>query len=250
LKQVLNLKNAFKTYGKTQVLKDINLELNSGEVISLLGDNGAGKSTLIKCLSGLENFDKAKLTINEKKVNLKKYDIKSARDLGFETVYQESSVGLEQEIYRNIFLGREITNTFGFIDIKKEQEVSMHLLQNFLGLRGVGLSANSKVSSLSGGERQGLAIARAIYFDSKVVILDEPTTALAIKEVKKVLSFIKNLQEHEKSCILITHNILHAYEVSDRFIMLDRGEIKVDIKKDDISLEELQNRLLTIQNEY
>lgn len=250
MKQVLNLKNAFKTYGKTQVLKDINLELNSGEVISLLGDNGAGKSTLIKCLSGLENFDKAKLTINEKKVNLKKYDIKSARDLGFETVYQESSVGLEQEIYRNIFLGREITNTFGFIDIKKEQEVSMHLLQNFLGLRGVGLSANSKVSSLSGGERQGLAIARAIYFDSKVVILDEPTTALAIKEVKKVLSFIKNLQEHEKSCILITHNILHAYEVSDRFIMLDRGEIKVDIKKDDISLEELQNRLLTIQNEY
>ncbi|PLY07226.1 MAG: ABC transporter ATP-binding protein [Arcobacter sp.] len=250
MKQVLNLKNAFKTYGKTQVLKDINLELNSGEVISLLGDNGAGKSTLIKCLSGLENFDKAKLTINEKKVNLKKYDIKSARDLGFETVYQESSVGLEQEIYRNIFLGREITNTFGFIDIKKEQEVSMHLLQNFLGLRGVGLSANSKVSSLSGGERQGLAIARAIYFDSKVVILDEPTTALAIKDVKKVLSFIKNLQEHEKSCILITHNILHAYEVSDRFIMLDRGEIKVDIKKDDISLEELQNRLLTIQNEY
>jgi len=250
LEQVLNLQNAFKNYGKTSVLKDINLELNKGEVISILGDNGAGKSTLIKCLSGLEKFDKANLTINNKKVNLKKYDIKNARDLGFETVYQESSVGLEQEIYRNVFLGREITNIFGFVDIKKEQEVSMNLLQNFLGLRGVGINPNSNVSTLSGGERQGLAIARAIYFDSKVVILDEPTTALAIKEVSKVLTFIKTLQKHEKSCILITHNISHAYEVSDRFVILERGEIKADIKKTDISLDGLQNKLLTIQNEH
>ena len=250
MEQVLNLQNAFKNYGKTSVLKDINLELNKGEVISILGDNGAGKSTLIKCLSGLEKFDKANLTINNKKVNLKKYDIKNARDLGFETVYQESSVGLEQEIYRNVFLGREITNIFGFVDIKKEQEVSMNLLQNFLGLRGVGINPNSNVSTLSGGERQGLAIARAIYFDSKVVILDEPTTALAIKEVSKVLTFIKTLQKHEKSCILITHNISHAYEVSDRFVILERGEIKADIKKTDISLDGLQNKLLTIQNEH
>ena len=250
MEQVLNLQNAFKNYGKTSVLKDINLELNKGEVISILGDNGAGKSTLIKCLSGLEKFDKANLIINNKKVNLKKYDIKNARDLGFETVYQESSVGLEQEIYRNVFLGREITNIFGFVDIKKEQEVSMNLLQNFLGLRGVGINPNSNVSTLSGGERQGLAIARAIYFDSKVVILDEPTTALAIKEVSKVLTFIKTLQKHEKSCILITHNISHAYEVSDRFVILERGEIKADIKKADISLDGLQNKLLTIQNEH
>ena len=250
MEQVLNLQNAFKNYGKTSVLKDINLELNKGEVISILGDNGAGKSTLIKCLSGLEKFDKANLTINNKKVNLKKYDIKNARELGFETVYQESSVGLEQEIYRNVFLGREITNIFGFVDIKKEQEVSMNLLQNFLGLRGVGINPNSNVSTLSGGERQGLAIARAIYFDSKVVILDEPTTALAIKEVSKVLTFIKTLQKHEKSCILITHNISHAYEVSDRFVILERGEIKADIKKTDISLDGLQNKLLTIQNEH
>ena len=250
MKQVLNLKHAFKTYEKTQVLKDINLELNEGEVISLLGDNGAGKSTLIKCLSGLENFDKAQMTINETKVNLKKYDIKVARDLGFETVYQESSIGLEQEIFRNIFLGRELTNAFGFINIKKEKEISMHLLQNFLGLRGVGINPDSKVSSLSGGERQGLAIARAIYFDSKIIILDEPTTALAIKEVAKVLNFIKTLQEYQKSCIFITHNISHAYEVSNRFIILERGQIKADIKKDDISLIELQNKLLTVQNEY
>ena len=250
MKQVLSLKNAFKSYGKTQVLKDINLELNKGEVISLLGDNGAGKSTLIKCLSGLDTFDKADLFVNEKKVDPKKYDIQSARALGFETVYQESSVGLEQEIYRNIFLGREITNVFGFINTKKEQEISMDLLKNFLGLRGVGISPNSNVSSLSGGERQGLAIARAIYFDSKIVILDEPTTALAIKEVSKVLSFIKTLQKLKKSCILITHNISHAYEVSNRFIILEKGEIKADIKKDDISLLDLQNKLINIQKEY
>lgn len=250
MQTVLKLKNAFKAYGKTQVLKDINLELFKGEIISILGDNGAGKSTLIKCLSGLESFDKASFEIDKKAIDLKKYDIKTARALGLETVYQESSVGLEQEIYRNIFLGRELTNAFGFINIKKEQEISMNLLKKFLGLKGVGVSATSKVKALSGGERQGLAIARAIHFDSKLVILDEPTTALAIKEVQKVLNFIKTLQEHEKTCIFITHNILHAYEVSNRFIILDRGEIKADIKKSDISLEKLQNKLLTIANEY
>lgn len=249
MEKIVELKNAFKSYNKTKVLKDIDLELYEGEIISILGDNGAGKSTLIKCLSGLESFDKGNFLIDNKKVNLKKYNIKNARDFGFETVYQESSVGIEQEIYKNIFLGREITNSFGFVDIKKEQKISMHLLQNFLGLKGVGITANSKVSTLSGGERQGLAIARAIYFDSKVVILDEPTTALALKEVHKVLNFIKDLQKHNKSAIFITHNILHAYEVSSRFIIIDRGEIKADIKKENISLEELQRKLLTIANE-
>lgn len=249
MEKIVELKNAFKSYNKTKVLKDINLELYEGEIISILGDNGAGKSTLIKCLSGLESFDKGNFSIDNKKVNLKKYNIKNARDFGFETVYQESSVGIEQEIYKNIFLGREITNSFGFVDIKKEQKISMHLLQNFLGLKGVGITANSKVSTLSGGERQGLAIARAIYFDSKVVILDEPTTALALKEVHKVLNFIKDLQKHNKSAIFITHNILHAYEVSSRFIIIDRGEIKADIKKENISLDDLQRKLLTIANE-
>lgn len=247
---ILTLKNAFKSYGKTHVLKDINLELNEGEIISILGDNGAGKSTLIKCLSGLESFDKASFEINKKTIDVKNYDIQTARALGLETVYQESSVGLEQEIYRNIFLGRELTNAFGFINVKKEQEISMNLLRKFLGLKGVGITPISKVKALSGGERQGLAIARAIHFDSKLVILDEPTTALAIKEVQKVLRFIKTLQEHHKTCIFITHNILHAFEVSNRFIILDRGEVKADIKKSDIDLEALQHKLLTLASEY
>lgn len=249
MKKIVELRHGFKSYGKTEVLKEINLDLYEGEVIAILGDNGAGKSTLIKCLSGLECFDKAHFNVNDKKVDLKNYDIKKARSFGFETVYQESSVGLEQEIYRNIFLGRELTNAFGFIDIKKEQEISMHLLQNFLGLKGVGINPSSKVNSLSGGERQGLAIARAIHFDANVVILDEPTTALAIKEVNKVLTFIQQLQAHNKSAIFITHNILHAYEVSSRFVIIDRGEIKADIKKETISLEELQTKLLSIANE-
>ncbi len=249
MEKLLTIKNAFKSFGNTDVLKDINFELDVGEIVSILGDNGAGKTTLIKCLSGLETFDKASICINGKNIDPKTYDINKARELGFETVYQESSLGLEQEIFRNIFLGRDITNFLGFIDIKKEQKISMELLKNFLGLRGVGISPKSKVSTLSGGERQGLTIARAIHFNSKVVILDEPTTALAIKEVDKVLKFIKKFQQDGKSCILITHNISHAYQVSDRFIILDRGEIKANIKKDEVSVNELQNRLLQIQNE-
>ncbi len=250
MKQILSLKNAFKSYGKSEVLKNINLELFVGESISILGDNGAGKTTLIKCLSGLERFDKGEFSINGEPIQLNGYNIKKARGFGFETVYQESSLGLNQEIFRNIFLGRDITNTFGFIDIKKEQEISMSLLKNFLALKGIGINPNSKVSTLSGGERQGLAIARAMHFNSHVIILDEPTTALAIKEVQKVLSFIKEFQKLQKSCILITHNISHAYQVSDRFVILDKGEIKANISKKDISLNELQNKLLKIQNEY
>ncbi len=250
MKPILSVRNAFKSYGNSTVLKNINLELNLGETISILGDNGAGKTTLIKCLSGLEKFDKAEFYINNQKINLNTYNIKKARNLGFETVYQESSLGLSQEIFRNIFLGRDITNIFGFIDIKKEQEISMKMLKNFLGLKGIGINPNSKVSTLSGGERQGLAIARAIHFNSKVVILDEPTTALAIKEVQKVLNFIKEFQKQQKSCILITHNISHAYQVSNRFIIIDKGEIKANISKKNISLNDLQSQILKIQNEY
>ncbi len=249
MKTILSLKNAHKSYENTKVLHGIDLELGSNEILSLLGDNGAGKTTLIKCLSGLDTFNEGEMSIDGKKVDLKKYNIKKARDLGFETVYQESSLGLCQEIYRNIFLGRDITNALGFIDIKKEQSISMSLLQNFLGLRGVGINPSSKVSTLSGGERQGLVIARAIHFNSKVVILDEPTTALAIKEVDKVLEFIKKFKKEKKSCILITHNIAHAYKVSDRFIVLDKGKIRANIKKEDISVSELQNKLLDIQSE-
>jgi len=245
-KELLKFENIYKSYGKVEVLKNINLSLYENETLGLLGDNGAGKSTLIKCLSGLEEIDKGNIFINEKKINPKKYNIKKARTHGLETVYQDSSLAKEQEIYKNIFLGRELINFFGFVNIKKEKAISLNLLKNFLGLRGSGVLADSKVSTLSGGERQGLAIARAVHFNSKIIILDEPTTALGIKEVKKVLDFIQALKEHKKSSIFITHNLAHAYELSTRFLIIDRGEVKKNILKKDISLQGLQNILLEV----
>ncbi len=245
-KELLAFENIYKSYGKVDVLKNISLTLYENETLGLLGDNGAGKSTLIKCLSGLEEIDKGSISINGKKLNPKKYNIKKARTYGLETVYQDSSLAKEQEIYKNIFLGRELVNFFGFIDIKKEKAISLNLLKNFLGLRGSGVLADSKVSTLSGGERQGLAIARAVHFNSKIIILDEPTTALGIKEVKKVLDFIKALREHKKSSIFITHNLAHAYELSTRFLIIDKGEVKENILKKDISLQGLQNTLLRV----
>ena len=248
MQKVLELKNITKSFNKMKVLNNISFSLYSNEIIAILGDNGAGKSTLIKTLSGLVHADSGEMLVNSKKIDIKKYSISQARENGIESVYQDNSLGLEQEIHRNIFLGREITNIFGFIDINKQKIESMKLLKGFLGLKGLGLSSSSQVSSLSGGERQGLVIARAVYFDAKLVILDEPTRSLAIKEVKKVLDFIKELKNHNKSAIFITHNILHAYEVCSRFILIDRGEIKADINKSDISVQDLQNKLINIES--
>lgn len=237
---IINIKNAHKSYGKTKVLKGVGLQLKKGEVLALLGDNGAGKSTFIKCLCGYEKFDNIdEFEILKNKINKNKFNIKKSRNLGIEVVFQESSLGLSQEIYRNIFASRHITK-FGLINKKEEIKITEEILKTFLGFKGSGLSANSKVTNLSGGEKQGLAIARAIYFNSQILILDEPTTALGVNESTKFLGFIKALKEKDISVILITHNLNQAYELADKFALLQNGVIKKEFLKDEItSLDEL-----------
>jgi simple sugar transport system ATP-binding protein len=177
-------------------------------------------------------------------VDFKKYSVKQAHAYGIETVYQDRSLGEKQVLWRNFFIGRQITLPFGFINVKKEKEIANEIMLNTIGFRGKGITVDSKVSVLSGGERQGVAIGRAMHFQAELIILDEPTTALSLKEVRKVLNFVHKIKEGGKACIYISHDIQDVYEISDRFVILDRGEIVASIVKEDISLKALDEFLL------
>lgn len=233
-----------KLFGKVQALRGVDFEVRHNEVVGLIGDNGAGKSTLIKIITGVFPATRGDLFIRDKKVNWKNFSVKQAHHLGIGTVYQDRSLAEKQDLWRNFFIGRQITNKLGFIKVKKEKEVAQNILINMIGFRGVGITVDSKVKKLSGGERQGVAIGRAMHFDAELVVLDEPTVALSLKEVGKVLSFVDKLKERGKSCIYISHNIHDVYAVSDRFVVIDRGRIVANIKKEEISLKDLNTFLL------
>ncbi|MCD9517796.1 ATP-binding cassette domain-containing protein [Photobacterium phosphoreum] len=242
--KALVLTDINKWFGPIHALRNINLSINEGEVIALLGDNGAGKSTLIKLIAGIESFDSGHITIQNKSIDKQGYNVKNARNLGIETVYQSGSLGEQQSVWRNLFLGRHIRTRLGFIDQKQERQQAQQLLQK-LDFHGVGANIESCVSQLSGGERQGLAIGRAMLFNAKLVILDEPTTALSLGEVEKVLCFIETLKAQQRACLLITHNMNDAYRVADRFVVMDRGTIVAEYHKADMDQQSLQQALLS-----
>lgn len=232
-----------KSFGSVKALHSASLTLYPGQVLGLLGDNGAGKSTLIKILSGLHRPDSGSLTVRGKDVDFRRYDVAQARKAGIETVYQERSLAEDQPLWRNLFLGRNLKTTFGLIDVKREKAECMALLKDFLGLKGVGLSPDATVSTLSGGERQGLAIARAKYFGAAVTILDEPTTALAVGEVEKVLSFIEELRASGGACLLISHDMGVIMRACTHYALLEHGRVVGTWQKGQVSEEELTRRL-------
>lgn len=233
-----------KYFGLVCALKDINLTVGRNEVVGLIGDNGAGKSTVVKILTGVFPPTSGELHIAGRQVDFGRYDVRRAHELGIETVYQDKSLGEKQTLWRNFFIGRQITRRFGFIDVKKEKEIAQEIMVNTIGFRGKGITVDSTVSKLSGGERQGVAIGRAMHFEAELIILDEPTVALSLKEVQKVLNFVHKIKEAGKACIYISHNISDVYEISDRFVVMDRGEIVASIEKKDISLKALDEFLL------
>jgi simple sugar transport system ATP-binding protein len=238
------LANIEKYFGPVCALKNINLKIGRNEIVGLIGDNGAGKSTLIKIITGVFPPTSGELYVAGRRVDFKKYSVKQAHAYGIETVYQDRSLGEKQVLWRNFFIGRQITLPFGFINVKKEKEIANEIMLNTIGFRGKGITVDSKVSVLSGGERQGVAIGRAMHFQAELIILDEPTTALSLKEVRKVLNFVHKIKEGGKACIYISHDIQDVYEISDRFVILDRGEIVASIVKEDISLKALDEFLL------
>jgi len=229
-----------KWFGKVHALKGVDFEVKRSEVVGLVGDNGAGKSTLIKILSGVHLADKGEIYFEGEKVNITSPAY--ARRLGIETVYQEQALAPNMSISRNIFMGRELTTSLGFMDKKRMNEESMNSLESMgLSLR----SPEIPIVVLSGGQRQGVAIARALHFKAKLVVLDEPTIALSVKEAQEVLAFIKRLREEGISVIFITHNLYHVFPVADRFVVLTRGEKTADVKKGDMSVDELTELIVS-----
>lgn len=243
-RSALRMVNIEKYFGLVCALKNINFEVGRNEIIGLIGDNGAGKSTMVKILTGVFPPTRGELYVAGRQVDFRKYSVKQAHAHGIETVYQDRSLGEKQVLWRNFFIGREITLPFGFLNVKKEKEIANEIMVNTIGFRGKGITVDSSVRLLSGGERQGVAIGRAMHFDADLIILDEPTAALSLKEVRKVLNFVHKIKDGGKASIYISHDIQDVYEISDRFVIMDRGEIVASILKKEITLKALDDFLL------
>jgi len=233
------MKNISKSFGEVQSLNGVDFEIHSGEVVGLLGDNGAGKSTLIKIMTGYyQPDDDGEIYWKGNKVNL---CVSKGRKLGIETVYQERALAEQQAIWRNIFMGREISKGC-FMNIALMKTIANKLMDG-MGFSGSSVTSTKLVNTMSGGERQGIAIARALYFQAELIILDEPTMGLSLSETRKVLEFVKGIKDTGKSCVFIDHNIYHVYPIADRIVVLDRGVIAGQYSKGEITLEELADRL-------
>ena len=244
--ELLRLEKISKSFGAVRSLMDVSFNLGEDEILGLIGDNGAGKSTLIKILSGVFPPDTGSMFLDDEQIAFKMYSSARARSLGIETVHQDRSLAEKQPLWRNVFVGRPLKNSLGFIRVRLEKAETLKILYDIIGLTAEGLDPEAPVSVLSGGERQGLAIGRAMYFQSRLVILDEPTTALSLRETEKVLGFIKRIKVAGKACIFISHNIAHVFAVADRFLVMDRGMVVADIKKSDTSLAALTDILLFV----
>lgn len=240
--KIIELGSIQKSFGNVRALQGLDFTLYKGEIVGLLGDNGAGKSTLIKILSGFYRPDRGYFNFDGQEVDFKKHTVAATRKMGLETVYQDKALGDQQPLWRNLFVGRHLKNRWGLIDIKKEKEAAANLIQS-LGFSGVGISPDTPAGVLSGGERQGLALGRAMYFQAKVVILDEPTTALAISEVDLVLEFIKNVGRSGGSVIFITHSLDHVWQVADRFVIMAHGRIFGQWSREQLTLDSLFNQV-------
>ena len=245
---IVRMENVQKYFGAVHALRNINMAIGRNEIVGLIGDNGAGKSTLIKTLTGVMKPSSGKIYVRDREIDPSTYSVGTAHEMSIETVYQDKSLGEKQPLWRNFFVGRQITNRFGFINIREQKRIAQDILLNTIGFRGVGISVDSTVKQLSGGERQGIAIGRAMHFNSDLIVLDEPTVALAVAEVRKVLDFVRRIKTSGHACIYIEHNLAHVHEVADRLLVLDRGEIVADIFPRDMTVAELTEYLINLQH--
>ncbi|ALS34827.1 ribose transport system ATP-binding protein [Pseudoalteromonas translucida KMM 520] len=234
---IIELKNVSRYFGSVIALKDINMQVKLGEVHCLLGDNGAGKSTLIKMLAGVHKPSEGEFIYEGVSTTLP--SPRKALDLGIATVYQDLALVSLMSVTRNFFMGRELTKKWGpfsYFDTEKANKIAVD------GLAEMGICVRNPeqaIGTMSGGEKQCLAIARAIHFGAKVLILDEPTAALGVKQSANVLKVVAKAKARGLAVILITHNVHHAYPVADRFTLLNRGQSLGTFLKKDVSREEV-----------
>jgi simple sugar transport system ATP-binding protein len=233
--RLIELREVKKSYGSVFALGGVNLHVDRGEVVGLLGDNGAGKSTLIKILAGVVQPTSGDILVRGEKVH--GWNGARSRDAGIETVFQDRALAVQQTIVRNIFMGREIADRFGFLRVRREHEEAERLMRE-IGFTSKVFSPDSIVGQLSGGERQGVAIARAIYNKADLIVLDEPTTALSLTETEKVFRFVRAVRASGRSILFIGHNIHHVYDIADRFVVIDRGRVALETTKAEVGSAE------------
>jgi len=233
-----------KHFGSIEALRNVNLTLPHGKVLGLLGDNGAGKSTMIKILTGLFPPDSGEILWEGQPVRF--HSPRDAYDIGVATVYQDLAIVDLMSIYRNVFLGREEAVTkrigpFRFLDPRRAKEEARRAIADI----GIDIrDANEPLARMSGGERQSIAIARAAYFNPKLLILDEPTSALSLRQSARVLTSVEEARNKGISIIFITHNVHHVYPVADRFVILWHGESIAELEAGAVSKEEVSQLIV------
>lgn len=232
----VELRNITKSFGKVNALSNVSMHIDKPEIVGLIGDNGAGKSTLIKILSGVHSPDSGEIFLYGRKID-GRWTVARAHQAGIETVYQDRALAVQHTIATNIFMGREITGFLGLIQVGKQFHEAERLMRE-IGFTSRVFTPDSVIATLSGGERQGVAIARALYFEAQLLILDEPTTALSLTETQKVYNFMLAAKDKGSSVVFISHNIYHAYDISDRFVILDRGTVVMQVNKSDVESAE------------
>ncbi|MGQ9473678.1 MAG: ATP-binding cassette domain-containing protein [Candidatus Caldatribacteriaceae bacterium] len=222
-KPLLEVKNIVKRFGGLVALNRVSMEVYPGEVVGLLGDNGAGKSTLIKIVSGVYRADEGEIFFEGKEVKIN--NPMEALKLGIETIYQDLALAENLNVYSNIFLGREkLRKALGFISVL-DHDYMLKESRKVLNRLGIEIpSLKNKIKTLSGGQRQSVAISRSIYWNAKLLIMDEPTAALGVAEQRKVLNLVRILSEQGVSIIIISHQLYDVFQVAHRLVVLRRGE--------------------------
>ncbi|GAB4426009.1 MAG: sugar ABC transporter ATPase [Anaerolineae bacterium] len=241
---ILEMRNISKSFGEVQSLSNVDFRVGENEIVGLLGDNGAGKSTLIKIITGYHRPDSGEIYFRGQKVE--NLTVPKARALGVETVYQERALADLQTLWRNIFLGRELSNRLGVLQIKKMKEETHRLMVEKMGYTSSAVNPDAVIKTFSGGEKQGVAITRALYFHADLIILDEPTMGLSLQETRKLLDFVRDIKAAGKSAIFIDHNVFHVYSVADRVVVLDRGRVAGEFQTKDITLDELMEKMYRV----
>jgi len=238
---LLALHNITKSFGPLKALTDLSFEVGHREVVGLLGDNGAGKSTTVNMLSGIHRPSSGYISVDGQRHD---FTCRSdSAEAGIETIYQNTALVDCLSISRNIFLGRELTDRFGFLDLKKMRDIAMQVLESAVHISGID-SPDKLVGDLSGGQKQAVAIARAVFFKRRVLLLDEPTSALSVRETEALLNQVLKLKEEGVSSVLVTHNLYHAYQVCDRFVIMSHGTKVLDVSKADTTIEQLTQHVV------
>jgi len=232
---ILELKGVSKSFGAVQALQKVDFEVREGEIMALVGDNGAGKSTLIKGIAGIHPFDEGDIYFEGKKVDI--HGPRDAADLGIEIVYQDLALADNLDVVANMFLGREKVDKLWSLDEESMEEAAIKTLDS-LSVTTM-RSVRQPVASLSGGQRQAIAVAKAVMWNSKVVILDEPTAALGVAQTRQVLDLVKTLRAKGLAVVIISHNLHDIFEVADRISVLRLGQLVTVFRTEETTRQEV-----------